>query len=164
MRRSAARLALAAALVAILAGCQAGAELTGIAVGGASGAATANPAVGFAVGVGTAVVADQAFKWFGRTREHAEQQAIADAAAALPEGGAGPWRIRHDIPIGDESGEVRVVSVMITSLAECRQILFSVVDPPAAPVWYATSICHAQDGWHWGLAEPAVARWGFMQQ
>ena len=148
----------------LLQGCHAAAELTGIATGSAAGVATASPAVGYVVGIGTAVAADEAFAWFGRSRDHAEQQAIADAAAAIAAGDAAPWHINHIVPIGDEGGEVRVVRVIDTPLTQCRELVFSVEDRPQPPRWYATSICHAADGWHWALAEPAVARWHFLQQ
>jgi hypothetical protein len=152
-------------LLVLLGGCQSMSELAGFATGGAAGVATASPAVGYAVGLGTAVAADALFKWVGRTRAHAEQDAIATAAADLPEGGAAPWHIRHTIPIGNEGGEVRVVREIDSSLARCREIVFSVADrPPAAPAWYASSICRAPEGWRWALAEPAVDRWGFLQQ
>lgn len=162
MRR---RAVMAAALLslALLGGCHSTAALTGIATGGVAGAATANPAIGYAVGIGTAVAADELFTWFGRSRTHAEQEAIASAAASLSEGDAAPWRIRHLIPINNEHGEVRVVRVMATPLTECREIVFSVEDAPSPPHWYATSICRQDSGWHWALAEPAVARWGFLQ-
>ena len=163
MRLAAARAVMLLPLV-LLGGCQPSATLTGIATGSVAGAATANPAVGYAVAIGTAAAADALFKRVGRTRQHAEQQAIADAAAALDEGDAAPWRIRHDIPIGNEHGEVRVVRVITTPLAECREIVFSVEDAPQPPSWYGTSICREASGWHWALAEPAVARWGYLQQ
>lgn len=157
-------LALPLASLALLGGCKSVAELTGLATGGAAGAATANPAVGYAVGLGTAVAADELFKWISRSRAHAEQQAIATAAAGLPDGGEAPWRIRHTVPIGNEGGEVRVVRVIATPLATCREIIFSVADLPAPPAWYASSICREATGWHWALAEPAVDRWGYLQQ
>jgi hypothetical protein len=159
------RLALALLVLALLPGCRTVAELTGLATGGAAGAATASPAIGYAVGIGTAVAADELYKWIGRSRAHGEQEAIAAAAADLPEGGAAPWFVSHTIPIGDEGGEVRVVRIIETSLATCREIVFSVVDLPAeAPPWYATTICRDPTGSHWALAEPAVDRWGFLQQ
>lgn len=158
------RAAAALLMLVALGACQSGAQLTGLAAGAAAGVATASPAVGYAVGVGTAVAANEFFNWIGRTREHAAQEAIAGAAVPLGIGEAAPWRIDHTIPIGDEHGEVRVVRAMTTPLAECREILFSVEDPPAPASWYATSICHAASGWHWALAEPAVDRWGYLQQ
>ncbi len=160
MRRAA---ALAGAVL-LLGGCTSGAQLTGIATGGVAGVATASPAVGYLVGIGTAVAADGLFKWFGRTRTHAEQQAIAATAGSLRQGDAAPWHIDHLVPIGDEHGEVRVLRVIDTKLAQCRDLVFSVADQPHPPRWYATSICRAADGWHWALAEPAVARWRFLQE
>jgi hypothetical protein len=53
---------------------------------------------------------------------------------------------------------------MTTPLAECREILFSVEAPPTPAAWYAASICRGTSGWHWALAEPAAARWDFLQQ
>ncbi len=151
--------------VPVLAGCQQAAQLTGLATGGAAGAATANPFVGFAVGVCTAAAADSLYKWFGRTRAHAEQEAIAAAAAGLPEGGAAPWYVRHTIPVGNEGGEVRVTRIIATSITTCREIVFSVAGTrPAPPNWYATNLCQDETGWHWALAEPAVDRWGYLQQ
>lgn len=160
------RLPVAAGVLALpllLGGCHSAAQLTGLATGGVAGVATASPAIGYLVGIGTAVAADQVFKWYGRSRAHAEEQAIADTAAALPMGAAAPWHINHIVPIGDEHGEVRVVRAIDTPLAQCRDIVFSVQDAPKPPSWYATSICRAADGWHWALAEPAVPRWAFLQ-
>ena len=67
------------ALPVLLGGCHSAAQLTGLATGAVAGVATASPAVGYLVGVSTAVAADEAFKWYGRSRSHAEQQAIADS-------------------------------------------------------------------------------------
>ena len=149
----------------LLGGCKEAAQISGFAAGGAAGATTANPAVGYAVGIGTAVAADELFKWIGRSRAHAEQLAIASAASDLPQGGAAYWRIRHTIPIGNEKGEVWVTRVVDTSLTTCRDIVFSVAEhPPGLPSWYFSTICHDTGGWDWAMAEPAVPRWGFLQQ
>jgi hypothetical protein len=159
------RLRPALLCLALLAGCKSAAELTGAVTGGVAGASTANPAIGYAVGIGTAVAADELFKWVGRTRAHAEQVAIAAAAEELPEGGTAPWQIRHTLPYGNEGGEVRVVREVTNSLSTCREIVFSVADaPPATPLWYYSSICRGTSGWDWAMAEPAVDRWGFLQQ
>lgn len=151
-------------MIASLAGCSTAAQISGLAAGGTAGAATANPAVGYAVGIGTAVAFDELFKWFGRSRAHAEQLAIARVAANLPEGGEAAWRIRHTIPFGNEDGHVHVVRAIDTPLATCRELVFSVeTRPPNAPEWYSASICRDTDGWDWAAAEPAVPRWGFLQ-
>jgi hypothetical protein len=158
------RAAIGLVALMLLGGCREAAELTALATGGAAGAATASPAVGFAVALGVQVAADEAYKRIGRSRRHAEQDAIARVAGTLPEGGMAPWRVRHTIPIGNEGGEVEVVRLIANPLAECREILFTVADPPKPPDWYATSICRDAHGWQWALAEPAVARWGFLKQ
>lgn len=155
--------ALALAGLLALAGCKSAGTIAGLVGGGAAGAATASPAVGYLVGLGVAVAADEAVRYYGRTRQQAEQDAIADAAGTLREGDAAPWRIRHDIPIGNEHGTVAVVRIVANPLADCREIVFSVEDPPAAPVWFGSSICHRARRWKWAEAEPSVVRWGLLQ-
>jgi uncharacterized membrane protein len=158
-------IARSAALVALLAlaGCDTVGELAGLVTGGSAGVATASPVVGIAVGIAVTTATTEALKYYGRHRQQAEQNAIAEVAGTLPEGGAAPWRIRHDIPIGNEHGEVRVVRVIATPLAECREIVFSVVDLPDPSSWYSSSICHQAARWKWAEAEPAVERWGYLQ-
>jgi hypothetical protein len=150
-----------------LAGCSAAADLTGVVAGGAAGGATANPAVGYAVGVGVDAAADYGYKYFGRVRQRAEQNAIAAAAGALALGATAPWRIDHTIPLGDEHGTVQVVRLIDTPIAACREIAFSVEDRPDPPAWYDSTIClqSLPDGkrWKWAAAEPAVERWGYLQ-
>ena len=147
-----------------LAGCNSLGELTGLATGAIAGGATANPAIGYAVAVGTAAAADEGFKWIARTRQGAEQDAIATAAAPLPDGGSADWQIRHDIPIGNEHGAVSVVRTFTTPLTTCREIVFSVLDdPPAPPALYRTQMCRDPQGWKWADAEPAVTRWEALQ-
>ena len=157
----------AVALIAgatLLAGCSSLGDITGAAVGIAAGTGSVNPAVGLAVGIATAAAADEGFKYLGRRRQQAEQDAIAAVAGDLPEGMTAPWRIRHDIPIGNEHGEVRVVRVIDNPLAVCREIVFSVLDdPPTPPAYYTTSICQQAKQWKWAAAEPAVERWGYLQ-
>lgn len=159
MRLLAALLLLAAGL----AGCSDMATITGIAVGGAAGGATANPVVGYAVAVGTDAAADYAFKYFGRSRQHAEQQAIAAAAGTLQPGQTAPWRIDHTIPFGNEHGNVQVVSEVDTTLAPCRRIVFSVEQAKKPPAWFDANVCRDAQGWSWASAEPAVERWGYLQ-
>ena len=150
--------------VLALAGCSSVGDIIGIAAGGAAGGATANPAVGYAVGVGTAAAADVAVNYFNRVRQRAEQDAIAAVAGPLPPGEVAPWRIRHDIPIGNEHGEVQVVREVASPLATCREIAFSVLDdPPTPPAYFTTSICANGPKWKWAEAEPAVERWGYLQ-
>ena len=148
----------------MLGGCQTVADLSGLATGAASGGATASPAVGFVVGVATRAAVLYGLNTLSRRWQGTEQDAIAAAAGDLPEGGSAPWQVRHDLPIGDGDGEVRVVRAIDTRLAACKEIAFSVADdPPALPAWFTTTICRQPDGWKWALAEPAVPRWGYLQ-
>jgi hypothetical protein len=151
-------------LASATAGCQQAGTITGLVAGGAAGGATANPAIGYAVAVGTAAAADEAFKYYGRVTQNAEQDAIAAAAGTLTAGEVAPWHIDHTIPIGDEHGQVRLVRDIPNPLATCREIAFDVVagkrEPPA---WYTATICRQPERWKWALAEPAVPRWGYLQ-
>lgn len=158
------RRAAALAGLLLLAGCNDVADIGGLLTGAAAGGATGNPALGFIVGVSARAGIGAGLKHVSRRRQQAEQDAIAEAAEALSVGGAAPWRVRHDIPIGNEGGEVRVVRDLTTRLADCKEIAFSVADdPPAVPAWFATTICRQDAAWKWALAEPAVPRWGFLQ-
>jgi hypothetical protein len=157
------RVVMAALL--LLGGCRTAADLTGLVTGGATGGATASPALGFVVGVATRAAVLHGLNVVVRSRQTTEQDAIAAAAGDLPEGGSAPWQARHDIPIGNADGEVRVVRAIDTKLAACKEIAFSVAeDAPAPPAaWFGTTICRQADGWKWALAEPAVTRWGYLQ-
>ena len=153
------------ALLALLglAGCSSVGDISGLIAGGSAGVATGSPLVGYAVAVAVDTVSTEAVKRFGRTRQRAEQDAIAAVAGTLPEGAAAPWRIRHFIPIGNEHGDVWIVRRIESPLADCREIAFSVLDPPAPPAWYTASICKQTARWKWAAAEPAVERWGDLQ-
>jgi hypothetical protein len=155
--------AVALAGLLALGACKAAPDLAALATGGAAGAATGSPAVGYIVGLSVRAATAEGLRYVVRIRARAEQDAIADVAGTLPEGGAAPWRIRHDIPIGNENGVVRVTRNVVTPLAECREILFSVEDPPAPPAWFSSSICKQTQQWKWAAAEPAVERWGYLQ-
>ena len=148
----------------LLGACSTAADIVGLATGAAAGGASVNPAVGYAVAVGTAAAADVTFKWFTRRWHRTEQDAIAATAGDLAEGQTAAWRVRHDLPFGNEQGEVQVVRAFTTPLASCKDILFNVADdPPAAPAQYETTLCKNDHGWKWALAEPAVPRWGYLQ-
>ncbi len=160
VRRALPLLALGAA--SMLAGCKTVPQIAGVLSGAAAGGGTASPAVGFAVGVGVATATGVAEQWYARSRQHAEQQAIAQIGGNLPVGGRAPWNIRHIVPIGDEHGELSVLGEIANPLAPCRAIAFSVVGDPA-PRWYLADICRRTRGWQWASAEPAVPRWGYLQ-
>jgi hypothetical protein len=152
-------------LMAVLAvaGCKSSPDVAGLVSGGAAGAATGSPAVGYLVGISVRTAAAEALNYYGRTRQQAEQDAIAAVAGGLAEGDIASWRIRHDIPYGNEHGTVRVTRAVASPLADCREIMFTVNALPAPPAWYASSICRKAAQWKWAEAEPAVERWGFLQ-
>lgn len=148
-----------------LSGCKAAPQIAGVITGGAVGTATASPALGFAVSIATDAAAHAALRYIGRSRQGAEQDAIAIAAGPLTEGERARWEIRHDIPIGNQYGTVQVMRVIDTPIALCKEIAFSVdesEDPNPKRAWYATFICRKPDTWKWAAAEPAVSRWGYL--
>ncbi len=150
-------------LVLLLAGCSAIPEITGLVSGGIAGGASANPAVGFGVGVATAAVADYGLKYVTKRWHRSEQDAIAAVAGALPAGGRAPWKIRHDLPFGNEHGRLQVVRVIENPLAACKEVLFSIQDGDDPEAWYLTDVCRQEARWKWASAEPAVGRWGLLQ-
>ena len=164
LRRAMPLLLLASIL--LLSGCKAVPQIAGVVGGAVAGGASASPAVGFAVGVATATATGYAQRWYGRTREHAEQEVIAGTAGALPVGGEASWHINHLIPVGDEHGELLVTAAIPNVLTPCRRIVFSVVDgsgPKAKRSLYRADICQRASGWEWASTEPAVPRWGYLQ-
>jgi hypothetical protein len=160
------RAALAGLL--LLGGCSSASTLVGIGAGAIAGGASANPAVGYGVAIGTAAAADYGLKYYGRKRQQGEQDAIAAVVGTLGEGQTGLWKTDHSIPYGNENGEVRVVRIVVSPIAECKQIVFSVIegsekDQDLKRAWYTADICRQEKQWKWASAEPAVERWGFLQ-
>lgn len=147
-----------------LGGCAAVGDITGAVAGLAAGAATANPAIGISVGIATRAAAREGLQWFARRQQGDEQAAIVAAAAQLGVGESGRWSVVQPIT-GDARGEVRVVRLIETPLARCKEVAFSVVngESDAAPLWFTTVACHDGLMWRWAAAEPAVARWGNLQ-
>jgi hypothetical protein len=164
--KAAAALWPAVPLCLSLAACSTAGGIAGAVAGAATGAATMNPVVGYAVAVGVRAGTDSAVNYVMRERQDAEQTAIAGVAGPLQPGVVMPWKIEHSIPIGDQHGEVQVVRLISTPLAICEEIAFTVArhkaPQPDDPRYIATT-CHQADGWKWASAEPAVARWGFLQ-
>lgn len=148
---------------ALLVGCRAVPEIAGVAAGAVAGGASANPAIGFGVGVAVDAATDAGLKYFGRRRQRAEQDAIAAVAGGTAAGATAAWEIRHDIPFGNEHGQVRVVEATDNALASCRRILFSVEEDGEPSHWFAADVCQQASGWKWASAEPAVERWGNLQ-
>jgi hypothetical protein len=105
-------------------------------------------------------------RYYGRSRQGAEQDAIAEIAGGLPVGTEAAWKIEHTIPIGNEHGRLQVVRTIDSPLAACKEIAFSVDEGKGDRLqrsWYTTNICKQARVWKWAAAEPAVERWGFLQ-
>jgi len=159
-------LGMMAILAVSLAGCKYAGDLVAAGAGGASAAATANPAVGVAVGIAVQAATQAAIEYVMRKRQQAEQDAIAETVGAMNVDESQSWRIRHDIPIGNEHGTVRVTREIPNSLAICKEAVFSVINgnrPDSSRAWYVTTVCRQGRRWKWAVAEPAVERWGFLQ-
>ena len=152
----------APALLACLLGLSGCGSVAGAVAAAATGAGTANPVVGAAVGLGTKAAVDALVDYIDRKRRQGEQDAIVAQVGALPVGGTAPWEIRHTIPIGNARGEVQVTRVIATPLAECKEVVFTVVDGSDREQ-YATTACRQAAQWKWAQAEPATERWGFLQ-
>lgn len=149
------------ALVA-LASCKSAGDIAGVVAAAGAGSGSANPAVGIAVGIAVRSGVNALADYLDRRRHEGEQDAIAEAAGAAPLGAARPWEIRHTIPIGNERGVLQAVREFQTPLTTCREIVFTVVDGDDRDV-LTTTLCHEAGGWKWAAAEPAVARWGYLQ-
>ncbi len=157
---------LSVAAIAVVAGCSSTPQIAAIVGGGAAGAATANPAIGFAVGVALDAAGNYAFQYFGRTWQGSEQDAMAEVAGALPAGTEAAWTIVHTLPIGNEHGQLRVIRSIDSPLAACKEIAFSVdtgTGEKSKRAWFTSDVCKQDATWKWASAEPAVARWGFLQ-
>jgi hypothetical protein len=153
------------ALAASLAGCSVIGDISGAVAGIATGAATANPIVGIGVGVAVKAGMDTAGKYVSRSRKRHEHDAIAAAVAETGVGETRSWSVDQRVT-GDAHGEVRVVRLIESSLAVCKEVVFSVVetkDQRASPAWFATTLCRDDTGWAWATAEPAVDRWLTLQ-
>ena len=134
-----------------------------------AGAVSKAAPVGAAIGLGVQSLARFGLRYAERAVHRAEQNRIAAAAGALPDGGAGVWSVSHDIPIeSDQHGEL-VVTRMFAARPDgaggftCKEIVFSVDHGTAkAPSrgFYTATVCLDGDHWKWASAEPAVERWG----
>ena len=149
----------------VSAGCVAISDLTGAVAGFAAGAATANPAVGISVGIAARAAAREGIQRVNRTRRRNEQDAIIAATAEIGVGETRHWAVDQSVT-GDAAGEVRVLRMIATPLALCKEVAFTVSqseDERASAVWFTTSACHDGESWRWAAAEPAVARWRDLQ-
>jgi hypothetical protein len=159
----------AAALIALpllMAGCSSIGALSGAVVGVATGAGTTNPVVGYAAGIGTQAAVDSLVKYVSRKRQQNEQDQIAVMVGRLAPGETAPWKIEHDVPIGNEHGDVTVVGLLDNKLTRCKEVVFTVIDgdkPDSPHGTFVTTACVQGQTWKWAQAEPATERWGSLQ-
>nr|WP_314625650.1 hypothetical protein [uncultured Noviherbaspirillum sp.] len=138
-------------------------------VGGAAIAAsvTSDAAVATGIGVGVQSLAQAGVQRWQRVVHTAEQDRIAAIAGTLAPGQVAAWDIVHPIPIEPSSrGEVTVSRVVGATALDCREIVFSVEQPPkaqSARAFYVAMICRDGPRWKWATAEPATERWGSLQ-
>lgn len=153
-------------------GCSAFLEQGAGAVAGVGGAAIASgvasdAAVATGIGVGVQSLAQAGVQRWQRSVHTAEQDRIAAIAGALQPGQVASWHIEHAVPIEPSSrGEVTVSRVVGARALDCREIVFSVEQPPKAPspkAFYVAMICRDGARWKWASAEPAAERWGSLQ-
>jgi surface antigen len=139
----------------------------GVAAAGVSNALTTNSAVTAGIGLGAQAGITALQKYLSRRLHQGEQDNIAAAVAKLRPGQEAAWKIAYRIPIANEHGDVTVTRIIKTPLTICKEVAFTVIDgnAPSSPRGlYITSACAQPDGtWKWAQAEPATARWGFLQ-
>ena len=151
-----------------MSGCASVGAASGAAAGVATGLVTANPAVGIGVGIAVQAATDATVKRYMREMHGDQQNLIAALAGAMAVGETRPWNVKHSLPIENGHGQVRVTRAFASSLAICKEFVFSVVDgdkPDAKVDWYIASACQQDNKgyWKWASAEPAVERWGNLQ-
>ncbi len=148
------------------------ADTAGIAGTGIAAAVTHNALVGAGIGLGVQSAANFGLKYVERDAHGAEQDHIAAAAGALPEGAAGVWSVSHRVPVErDEHGALVVTRIFAARPGRgagftCKEIVFSVdheADDPPHRAFYAATVCLDGARWKWASAEPATERWGSLQ-
>ena len=168
---------LAACALLPLAGCgsvltEGTSDAAGLAGAGIAGAVTKDATVGAAIGLGVKSAADFGLGYVERNVHRKEQDRIAAAAGALPEGAAGLWAVGHSIPIEpDEHGALIVTRIFAARPGSgadftCKAIVFSVDRGAGAKLrraFYTATVCLDGAQWKWASAEPATERWGNLQ-
>jgi hypothetical protein len=147
-------------------GCSSIGAASGAAAGVASGIFTSNPAVAIGVGIAVQAATDEAVARYMKSMHKDQQDLIAALAGDMPVGEVRLWSVKHTLPIENGHGEVRVIRAFGSSLALCKEFVFSVRDgdgPNAPAAWFTASACQQDKGWTWASAEPAVERWGNLQ-
>jgi hypothetical protein len=158
--------ALCAGVALTAGGCASIGAASGAAAAAATGIFTANPAVGVGVGIAVQAATDEAVNRFMKNMHADQQELIAETAGRLPVGGFDIWRIKHQLPVENGHGQVRVTRAFSNALTLCKEFVFSVQDGDAANApeqWFTATTCQDQSGWKWATAEPAVERWGTLQ-
>jgi hypothetical protein len=158
--------ALCAGIALAASGCSSIGAASGAAAAAATGIVTANPAVGIGVGIAVQAATDEAVGRFMKSMHADQQELIAETAGRLPVGGMDIWRIKHQLPVENGHGQVRVTRAFSNALTLCKEFVFSVQDGEKADApeqWFTASACQDQSGWKWATAEPAVERWGTLQ-
>lgn len=158
--------ALCGGIVLAASGCSSIGAASGAAAAAATGIVTANPAVGIGVGIAVQAATDEAVGRFMKNMHADQQELIAETAGRLPVGGMDIWRIKHQLPVENGHGQVRVTRAFSNALTLCKEFVFSVQDGDKADApeqWFTASACQDQSGWKWASAEPAVERWGTLQ-
>ena len=161
-----ARVLCAALVVCACAGCSSVGGIAGAIAGFATGAITANPVLGVTAGVSVKAGFDAAGKRLARNRSHAEHDARASLIGDMNPGDTRAWDLRHRFPPSEVRGELRVIRLIDTPLAMCKEVLFSVVEEKAEETeraWFSATACRDDQGWKWATAEPAVERWRNLQ-
>ncbi|NKE47292.1 hypothetical protein HB662_21120 [Roseomonas frigidaquae] len=160
--------ALLLACAAALPGCGALlSEGTGAAAGigsaslaeavGASAAATTG------IGIGVQAGARAGLQYAQRRTHRSAQLRLAAAAGPLEVGEVANWAVDHTIPLQpDEAGEVAVTRQISAGTLDCKEIVFSVVEPESRR-FYTATVCRDGTIWRWASAEPATERWGSLQ-
>jgi hypothetical protein len=153
-------------LIGTLGGCASIGAASGAIAGITTGTVTANPAVGIGVGIAVQAATDTAINSYMRNLHQDQQDTITELVGSLPAGQSAAWQVKHTLPIENGHGEVRVLRVFNTALAQCKEFVFSLVDgdgPDAEAAWFVANACQQNQGWKWASAEPAVERWGALQ-
>ena len=158
--------ALCAGVALGASGCSSIGAASGAAAAAATGIVTANPAVGIGVGIAVQAATDAAVGRFMKGKHADQQERIAETVGRLPVGGMDIWRVKHQLPVENGHGQVRVTRAFANALTLCKEFAFSVQDGDsgnAPEQWYTATACQDQSGWKWATAEPAVERWGTLQ-
>jgi hypothetical protein len=143
------------------------ADVSGIAGAGIAGAVTKSPAAAAGIGLGVAAAANAGLQSVERDVHRVEQDRIAAVAGVLEPGAIGHWSVSHSIPIeADEHGDLVVTRLVGSDDFSCKEIIFSVdtvVKKVPHRAFYSAAVCRDGQVWKWASAEPATARWGFLQ-